>query len=292
MKKSVPTYELYGESAGRERDFWLHCETIPSRSRLHHWEIQQHRHDGFFQILYISAGSGDAIFGSERREITRHMVITVPSGLGHGFRFSRDIDGFVITVLTSQLKTLPGGRSPLGAWLAHPHLTKLDMDDPEAAYVAQTLSRLGSEFASHASGRADLLEAYVTVALQLTMRLSGSGVELLDETGRRMELLESLIHRHLRSHKTAAFYARELGISPTHLSRVVRAVTGHGTHELIAGRLTEEAKRELVFSFGSVQEIGYRLGFVDPAYFSRFFLKQTGETPRAWRTAERAKLRM
>ena len=52
--------------------------------------------------------------------------------------------------------------------------------------------------------------------------------------------------------------------------------------ELIAGKLVEEAKRQLVFTLGSVQEIGFRLGFADPAYFSRFFFKYTGETPRVW----------
>jgi len=293
MTKFVPTYELYGENTGRDPDFWLHCETIPSRSSLHHWEIKLHRHESFFQILYISAGSGDAIFGAERHEITPNTVITVPPGLNHGFRFSKDIDGFVITVLASHLKALPGGRSPLGEWLARPHLTSLHRDDPDAVYAGQTLSRLGAEFAGRGSGRADLLEAYVTIALQLTMRLSGSDAgQAGDENGRRMELLNGLIQQHLRSHRPAAFYAGELGVSATHLNRIVKAATGQGTHEMIAHRLTDEAKRELVFTFGSVQEISYRLGFADPAYFSRFFLKQTGETPRAWRIAERAKLGM
>jgi AraC family transcriptional activator of pobA len=293
MTKFVPTYELYGENTGRNPDFWLHCETIPSRSSLHHWEIKLHRHESFFQILYISAGSGDAIFGAERHEITPNTVITVPPGLNHGFRFSKDIDGFVITVLASHLKALPGGRSPLGEWLARPHLTSLHRDNPDAVYAGQTLSRLGAEFAGRGSGRADLLEAYVTIALPLTMRLSGSGAgQAGDENGRRMELLNGLIQQHLRSHRPAAFYAGELGVSATHLNRIVKAATGQGTHEMIAHRLTDEAKRELVFTFGSVQEISYRLGFADPAYFSRFFLKQTGETPRAWRIAERAKLGM
>jgi AraC family transcriptional activator of pobA len=67
-------------------------------------------------------------------------------------------------------------------------------------------------------------------------------------------------------------------------------MTGQSARELIARKLLDEAKRELVFTFDSAQEIAYRLGFADPAYFSRFFLKQTGETPRAWRLRERAKL--
>jgi AraC family transcriptional activator of pobA len=293
MSRPVPTYELYGENTGRKPDFWLHCETIPSRSSLHHWEIRPHRHESFFQILYIDAGSGDAVFDGESHAIVPPAVITVPPRLNHGFRFSRDIDGFVITILISHLKTLPGDRSRLGEWLAKPHLTRLDMDNDDATHVAGTLRRLGEEFANRRSGRNDLLEAYLTSALLLTARLSqqeeeGQGAS--DESERRMEILHSLIQRHFRSHKPAAFYAEALGISSTHLNRIVRGKTGYGAHELIARKLIDEAKRELVFTFGSVQEIGYRLGFADPAYFSRFFLKQIGETPRAWRMAERDRL--
>jgi len=295
VSKPVPTYELYGEIAGRKPDFWLHCETIPSRSSLHHWEIRPHRHESFFQILYIDAGSGDAVFDGESHAIMPPAVITVPPRFNHGFRFSRDIDGFVITVLISHLKAAPGDRSRLGEWLATPHLTLLDMSNQDAAYVAETLKRLGGEFANRRSGRNDLLEAYLTSALLLTARLSqhgGEGQGAPDESERRMETLYGLIQQHFRSHKPAAFYAEALGISPTHLNRIVRGKTGHGAHELIARKLVDEAKRELVFTFGSVQEISFRLGFTDPTYFSRFFLKQTGETPRAWRIAERAKLGM
>ncbi|MBB4273036.1 helix-turn-helix domain-containing protein [Rhizobium mongolense] len=291
MTKFVPTYELYGESAGKKPDFWVHCETIPSRSSLHHWEIRLHRHENFLQILYINAGSGDAIFGQERHAIHPRSVITVPPGLRHGFRFSKDIDGFVITVLASHLKATPGDRSWFGEWLAKPHLTELDMQNEDAAYVAQTLTRLGEEFSGRRSGRNDLLDAYLTSALQLTARIcEGAESEMTDENSRRMEVLSGLMQHHLRGHKPAAFYARALGISPTHLNRIVKASTGHSMHELIARKLTDEAKRELVFTFGSVQEIGYRLGFADPAYFSRFFLKRTGETPRIWRMAERTRL--
>ncbi|GES42007.1 AraC family transcriptional regulator [Rhizobium dioscoreae] len=295
MTKNVPTYELYGENTGRKPDFWLHCETISSRSSLHHWEIRPHRHESFFQILYIDAGSGDAIFDGISHAITPPAVITIPPRLNHGFRFSRDIEGFVITVLISHLKASPGDRSRLGTWLADPHLTLLDTGNEDAAHVASTLKRLGEEFASHRSGRNDLLEAYLTAALLLTARIAQNaddGSNPGDESERRMEMLQGLIQRHLRSHKPAAFYAESLGISPAHLSRIVRGRTGHGAHELITRKLLDEAKRELVFTFATVQEISYRLGFADPAYFSRFFVKQTGQTPRAWRIEERERLGM
>ncbi|MGF6174982.1 helix-turn-helix domain-containing protein [Ensifer sp. 4252] len=293
MKRTVPTYQLYGEQPLERHDFWLHCETIHSRSSLHHWEIGLHRHESFFQILYIDGGSGDAVFGDTARAIRPPVMITVPPAISHGFRFSRDIDGFVFTVLASHLKVSPGERSRLGAWMATPRLTSLDGSD-DGRYVALTLARLGAEWEASRSHRTDLLDAYLTSALTLGARLDEADPVEDDaadtENERRFEHFLALVQQHHRSHKPAAFYARELGLSPTHLNRIVRSVSGQSAHEIIARKLTDEARRELVFTRGSVQEISFRLGFADPAYFSRFFLRQTGLTPRAWRLAERTKL--
>jgi len=293
MTRHVPTYELYGETSGKEPDFWLHCETIPSRSSLHHWEIKLHRHESFFQILYIDAGTGDAIFGDRTYAIQPPAVVTVPPGLDHGFRFSKDIDGLVITMLSANLSHLPGDRGRLGEWLAMPHLIALDPGDPDAAYLTQSLRRLGEEYRNSRSGRSELLASYVALALRLTARISyQEDVSQFpaDENERRTERLTGLIQQHFRSHRPASFYAREIGVSPTHLNRIVRSMTGRTVHDLIAGKLVDEARRELVFTLASVQEISYRLGFADPAYFSRFFLKHAGETPKDWRKREKNRL--
>ncbi|WP_085028471.1 helix-turn-helix domain-containing protein [Ensifer aridi] len=293
MIRHVPTYGLYGEHTGRAPDFWVHCETIPSRSSRHDWEIRLHRHESFFQILYIEAGSGDAIFDEECHPIRPPAVVTVPPGFNHGFRFAQDIDGLVITIISSHLSHQPGERSLHGEWLAAPHLTSLDPATPSAAYVMETLTRLGEEFENRHNGRNEVLAAYIALALRLTARISQEAYSNrypADENDRRMERFEGLIQQHFRSHKPASFYAEELGVSPTHLNRIVRASTGRTAHQLIAGKVIEEAKRQLVFSIANVQEISYRLGFSDPAYFSRYFLKQTGSTPRLWRSKERAKL--
>ena len=61
-------------------------------------------------------------------------------------------------------------------------------------------------------------------------------------------------------------------------------------HPFLSDEWIDEAKRELVFTDLAAQEIGLRLGFADPAYFSRYFLRETGETPRAFRLCERARL--
>ena len=49
-----------------------------------------------------------------------------------------------------------------------------------------------------------------------------------------------------------------------------------------------EAKRLLLFTIRSVEEIAYEIGFRDPAYFSRFFKRYMGEAPGAYRRLRRA----
>ncbi|MDW5317335.1 helix-turn-helix domain-containing protein [Rhizobium sp. PL01] len=285
--RAIPTYDLYGEKNGDSPGFWLHCETIPSRSSLHHWEIRLHRHEQFFQILYIAAGSGDAVFGDVVEAIAAPAVITIPPLSRHGFRFSKDIDGYVFTVLTKRLKTMPGDHSQFGAWLGLPRLTALPPDHADSRYIADTLHRLAAEAAARRTGPADLWEAYLTSALRLTARLSAAGQGDEDggttENDRRLNRLTGLIHQHFRSHKPVSFYATALGISPTHLNRIVKQLTGSSTQTLINGKLIDEAQRELLFTQIPVQEIGFRLGFIDPAYFSRFFLARAGLSPRQWR---------
>ncbi len=285
--RAIPTYDLYGEKSDDSPGFWLHCETIPSRSSLHHWEISLHRHEQFFQILYIEAGSGDAIFDDVTQAIVAPAVITVPPLSRHGFRFSKDIDGYVFTILTSHLKTMPADHSRLGAWLSLPRLTALLPDHADSHYIADTLHRLAAEAEARRTGPADLCEAYLTSALRLTARLSTQGQGDEDggatENERRLNRLTDLIHQYFRSHKPASFYANALGISPTHLNRIVKQRTSGSTQNLINGKLIDEAQRELLFTQIPVQEIGFRLGFTDPAYFSRFFLTRTGLSPRQWR---------
>jgi AraC family transcriptional regulator, transcriptional activator of pobA len=38
-----------------------------------------------------------------------------------------------------------------------------------------------------------------------------------------------------------------------------------------------------VFTHQPINEIAYDLGFADPSHFARFFRKQTGTTPQAFR---------
>lgn len=292
MRPPIPTYGLYGESREKRPDFWLHCETIASRSSTHQWEIGLHRHESFQQFLYIRNGSGDAILGSATVVLTPPCVVAVPPGISHGFRFSRDIDGLVITLVAERLRLTAGLAKRPGDWLSNPRMIALPRGE-DAGYLDETFSRLFAEFGAQRNGRNDLVEAYLTAAILILGRMIGTKGEgeVRDINLARVETLKDLIGQHFREQRPAESYAKEINLSPTHLNRIVRDMTGMSVHDLIMARVIDEARRALVFTTASVQSIADQLGFSDAAYFSRCFKKRVGQTPRQYREAERESLR-
>jgi AraC-like DNA-binding protein len=98
---------------------------------------------------------------------------------------------------------------------------------------------------------------------------------------------EALMEERFSTQQRLAEYARELGVTPGHLSARCRRQLGSPAGELIRQRVALEARRLLLYDGATVAEIGYRLGFVDPSYFTRFFRRETGLSPSRFRTVER-----
>lgn len=108
-------------------------------------------------------------------------------------------------------------------------------------------------------------------------RLTAVFTELLE----RQFPIESPAQRvRLRS---ASDFAGQLAVHVNHLNRCVRATTGKTTTARIAERLAGEAKALLRHTDWNIAEVGYSLGFDEPAHFNYFFKKQTGLAPSAVR---------
>lgn len=293
MRTQIPSYQLYGEKPPQTAEFWLHCETLPERTHLHNWEIAPHRHDAFFQLFWLSEGRGE-IVGGVPLPFEAPCILFIPPGAVHGFIYSRDADGLVVTALADRLHSISASDRQIALFGEAIAIVPLSGSDGDARFAAECIHRIHHELAGQAPGRTILLETLMTACLVSLARAHGAteGFDTeMDERDRlRMEQLQELIGAHFREHRPAAFYAESLGISAAHLNRICRRMTGLSLQQLVARRLIDAARRELVFTPSPVQEIAYGLGFADPAYFNRFFRRQTATTPGAYREAERSRL--
>ena len=76
-------------------------------------------------------------------------------------------------------------------------------------------------------------------------------------------------------------------MTPARLNAACKRAVGVTAGRVIRQRLLLEAKRSLIYTSMTANEIAYDLGFADPAYFSRFFRQHTGRTPSAFRAGHR-----
>ncbi|MCB0686605.1 MAG: helix-turn-helix transcriptional regulator [Saprospiraceae bacterium] len=73
-------------------------------------------------------------------------------------------------------------------------------------------------------------------------------------------------------------------MSRTHLYRKIKHYLSSSFTEILTTMRIDLAKELLHNSSLNISEIAYQVGFRDPSYFVRVFRKQTGKTPRFYRT--------
>ncbi|MFF4964714.1 helix-turn-helix domain-containing protein [Streptomyces sp. NPDC001037] len=99
-------------------------------------------------------------------------------------------------------------------------------------------------------------------------------------------LAEAFVRLTVRR-ETAAWTVREcaerLGVTPGHLTQAVRAATGRSPGRLLIEARVYQAQRLLAHTDLPVRQVAARVGINDPAYFCRFFRRETGTSPGDWR---------
>ncbi|MGY4492619.1 AraC family transcriptional activator of pobA [Pseudomonas sp. TE3610] len=281
----IPVFKLYGEGQDWLTPDLLHCETIPKRSRLYHWEIKPHRHADLCQLLYVHAGQAEIEVEGQRRLITESALQVVPPLYVHGFRFSEDIDGHVITLaapLVSELKALLGAS---GEVLASPANFPAGADRD---YLNGLVSALQREYSQTLPGRDLALHSLINVLVVWVSRqmIQRSSAAQTVERGREyFNAFTRRVEAQFRSQPSVEQLAYATGISVAHLNNVCRDMAGQSASQIIHQRLLLEAKRNLIYTSMTVSQVSDSLGFADPAYFSRFFRRLAGLSPRAFRQA-------
>lgn len=284
----IPVYALYGEADGQRLPAGVHAETISSRSSGLDWRIAPHRHARLFQALLVTEGHAVADAEGRRILLPAPALAWVPPLVVHAYDFAPGTVGIVVSVPASVLRAglslAPAVLRRLGRFrtLAGP-LPAGTWD--EAGFLCRTLLR---DYGDLAAGREASLAARAALLALWVERQAEAGREA--DAGAGSSPLVPIVRRFLDAvegsfgqARPLTDYAREVGVSPSHLARACRRVAGHSPMRLIQDRRLVEAKRLLAYTALPVGQIAYRLGFEDAAYFSRFFKARVGAGPLAFR---------
>jgi AraC-like DNA-binding protein len=185
------------------------------------------------------------------------------------------------------------------SWRAHPLLhpfvgraaggvQRLHVPPAERAAWSARFAALAAELRTRGDGYAEAALAHLTLLLVGVARLAADVAG--DLRLREEPVLASTfaaIEDRFREPISLADVAADVGLTPAHLTTVVRRKTGRTVQAWIAERRMAEARRLLASTDLTVEAIGAAVGFRDPSYFVRRFRRAHGTTPLAWRRAGR-----
>lgn len=80
------------------------------------------------------------------------------------------------------------------------------------------------------------------------------------------------------------YFAEQVCLSPNYFGDLVKKETGKSAQEYIQLRMIDFAKEALLDPTKTIGQVGYELGFQYPQHFVRFFKRETGHTPKEYRT--------
>ncbi|WP_430965368.1 helix-turn-helix domain-containing protein [Spongiimicrobium sp. 2-473A-2-J] len=92
-----------------------------------------------------------------------------------------------------------------------------------------------------------------------------------------------LVETHFRNKHQVTDYAELLHKSPKTISSIIKKHTKKTALSFINERILIEARRLLLFSDKTSEEIAYNLGYSEPGNFSKFFKKNVGTSPTQFR---------
>lgn len=287
---ALPLFHLYGDPPDDSAFDFIHIETIRSRSAVHDWTIRAHRHRNLFQVLLIEQGGGEMSFETANLPFAAPSAILVPPTIAHGFRFKPEVTNGWVVSFTEDVAGALGDRSGealarLKGLAAQP---VVPLKDPgETNRLSGLCAELNDEGSLAREGHRLAMRALLALIAIEVVRLAASrarsGAVTLSRADAQVEQLRKLIDEHFRQERLISFYAEKLAMTADRLNDHVKRATGVTAGHLIRQRVLTEAKRQLVFTNQPIHEIAYNLAFSDPSHFTRFFRKQTGTTPQAFR---------
>ena len=94
---------------------------------------------------------------------------------------------------------------------------------------------------------------------------------------------KTILEAHFIVERNVSFYAGQYSLACSTFSKKIKRYFGKTPSALIRERLTLEAKKQLHLTYKSIKEIARDLGFEDEFYFSRYFKKEVGVSPKRFR---------
>jgi AraC family transcriptional regulator, transcriptional activator of pobA len=247
-----------------------------------------HRHE-YYEILWFTHCRGKHMVEFITYDLTPNTLFVFSRNQIHAFINITDLKGHLLRFSKTFLRRLPESYT---AAMTHSLFKMHDspvrqLSDENVLTLSSLINLINSESQQphrpfHENMLALLLHAFL-IEIERLKPLKGDLSNERWTTLKTYYQFSALLEKYYIEHYPVEHYAELLGLSAKRLGEICKQAAGMTPKRIIEEHLGLEAKRLLRHSDLSIKEISFRLGFEDPAYFSRFFKKTVSMSPSAFR---------
>ncbi len=246
-------------------------QTLAQMSLGGRWRTEQMHCLPHHLFLWFTRGQGRAILHGTRVGFVAHNAMFIPAGTLFSLELGRQCLGQTVSFAVDLPLPLPDSVQLLRV--------RDGIHQLELTALLETVQR---ELMAHRPLVDAALASYAQLlSIWLQRMMLESLAPKLRETAtqRLVRQFCTLVVENFESGQPMAAYAEQLGITPTHLTRVCKQATGRTAADILTDCTLYQARIRLEKSNRPIKQVAEGLGFASAAYFTRFIQHHTGKTP-------------
>ena len=237
-------------------------------------------------LIFISSGEHTMKLGYQEYVTTDNEIIMIPAGQIFSLDNVNNIHkGYICQFHPDILIRKYGSRELLNDFdfLKISGNPKITLTSKDVISVTNILERLRKEYSETEIADLNIVQSYlITMFYEMNKNAvkTSKGISASEMITTKFK---ELIHENIKTQHQVNYYSSQLSVTPNHLNKCVKTVTGKSAVKWIDENILLEAKYLLFQTTLSVGEIATQVGFDDQSYFSRFFKKAEGISPIRYR---------
>lgn len=255
-----------------------HIKIAPFRKNIR--QTKPHKHNKYFEIIYLKAGRGQHTIDSRTFDIQSPTIFLIRKEQLHFWNIETEPSGFVLILKKAFVDACMDAQIKL---LLNEISSEVCLQPKDNSMIEQLFELLHTTYELHQPGDSIIIEGLLKALLAKLLHAEKNRSIPQAHKNSIFQQYLAVLAEGKNLVNNVAYYAKLLHTTPQNLNAICRRERQQSAAKILAEYIISEAKRLLLYSDFSIKEVAFALEFKDNSYFTKYFKRHTGITPNVFR---------